>query len=280
VEARTLATEINQLLDQRLTEATAARSLDELGPQLARDPKRMGSVLGGQDAQALREWATKQASNPNATDEMKAAVRSIDQLLAQREQEKLAAPLMDEIGPKLTRDPAKLLQLVQNADQYATGPEIQQLRQWAMARASRPGATDRDRQLAQEVSRLIEKRTQEAIAARKLDSIGPPSMPPDGGPGVIRKGLEMVPGYGQMLRIDRTLRDRTGAAADVPNLQEQARLIQHLESVLKLDKNNKYAKEALERIFLKPSTAYQLQGGAMPPAADEGRERIRELRGR
>ena len=241
-----------------MSDATYEPSLDKYRPAMKGDPSGLMHIVrnvddyaSSTDVRALREYANREAKLLEALTnhvepdpdlvaraaEAKQLAQEINKILDQRSTEAGAASMLDETGVKLASDPGKLLGLVKNADQYGSGPELQALRQWAMAQAAKPDASKRSKQLVQEIDQILRSRVQEAKAAQLIGDIGQPLPLPE--PGLMRRGAEQLPVVGPLMQQDR----------QVPNLQQQAQLLGQLEKALGIDPNNPAAKEAMRRIF-------------------------------
>lgn len=172
-----------------LTDATGAPSADEYRPMSEGDPagiariiKNAGEFTGSNEIATLRRWAERESKladalsdhidpDPRWRAEAKLARRNADELLEildTREREALAARGLEQPGPKLARDPAKLLAMVRSTTDFGSVDEVAALRKWLESQADQPFNDNKQRSAIRNVMALLDR----APAAPSPDNLG------------------------------------------------------------------------------------------------------------
>jgi hypothetical protein len=142
-----------------LSDASGQPSADPYRPLLEGDPaglvrilKNAGEFTGSNETAALRRWAQREAQLADALSDhidpdpelrkaasiAKQRAKEIGEILDTRMKEASAARGLEQPGPKLARDPAKLVSLVRSVKDFGSAEDVAALRAWVEEQSDQP----------------------------------------------------------------------------------------------------------------------------------------------
>lgn len=275
-----------------LTDASGKASQDEYRLLLEGDQASLHGIVkdaaeytNEPRARQLVEWADREANllqtlvdhidpDPVLKRQAAASRRAANELRSLLEQRKGEA----QAFTALPKDDAPALEglhgMLRDVLEHPTDAKVAQLRAWAdreikalsSSPATKPQA-DEARQALQAMEGLIEQRRQDAIAARHFAKLSPrvDAVSPTVGQR-IGEGARQLPLVGKPMQELISLVPGAGTPK-APSLVERAKLLMHLEDVLRVDPTNRPALETLKRLAAEDARRTRILSQPAPRAA-------------